>query len=293
MIRQRNICVFFDSVLRKQKKCVKIILLYIGNEVFCMSQVTFFFKELLAAFLALFTLFGGTFGCAPAKDICMIAHRGYSQKYPENTALAFEKAAEHGSGGAETDIRRTLDGVYVTSHDSEVVFEDNSSMTVEECTYEQLTQKPLKNKKTRDKVYLCTFKQYLEIMRDNDMICFVELKGAYTDEQIKEIFTIAEETYCLEKCILQSFNFDNLLKAKELFPELPVMLTYGTNDTGYERCFEYGISIDTNLNQLSEEMVEQFHEHGLLVAAYTANDFLALSYGRSFDLDFLESDVYA
>ena len=220
-----------------------------------MWQVKFFFKQFFAMILAIFTMIGGIFVPMPEKDICMIAHRGYSDKYPENTALAFQKAAEHGSGGAETDIRRTLDGIYVTSHDSEVIFEDKSTLIIEENTYEQLTQKPLKNKKTKDKVYLCTFKQYLEIMRDNDMICFVELKGAYTDEQVKEIFTLVENTYCLEKCILQSFNFDNLLKAKELFPDLPVMLTYGTNDTGYERCFEYGISIDANLNQLSEEMI--------------------------------------
>lgn len=258
-----------------------------------MAQVTFFFKQLMAAILAVFTMIGGVFGSAPTNDICMIAHRGYSGKYPENTALAFEKAAEHGSGGAETDIRRTLDGIYVTSHDSEVIYEDGSTLIVEENTYEQLTQKPLKNKKTKDKVYLCTFENYLEIMRDNDMVCFVELKGAYTDEQVKEIFTLAQNTYCLEKCILQSFNFDNLLKAKELFPDLPVMLTYGTNDTNYERCFDYGISIDANLNQLSKEMVDQFHEHGLLVAGYTANNFMSLSYGKSFDLDFLESDYYA
>ncbi len=258
-----------------------------------MWQIGFFFKKLLATILAIFTMIGGVFVPVPVDDVCMIAHRGYSGKYPENTALAFEMAAEHGSGGAETDIRRTIDGIYVTSHNSEVIFKDGTSLVIEESTYEQLTQKPLKNKKTRDEVYLCTFRKYLEIMRDNDMICFIELKGEYTDAQIKEIFTLAEETYQLEKCILQSFNFDNLLKARELFPNLPLMLTYGTNDTNYERCFEYGISIDTNLNQLSEEMVEGFHSRGLLVAAYTANDFMSLCYGKSFDVDFIESDYYA
>jgi len=258
-----------------------------------MWQVKFFFKQLIATILAIFTMIGGIFVPMPENDICMIAHRGYSDKYPENTALAFEKAAQHGSGGAETDIRRTLDGVYVTSHDSEVIYKDGTTLIIEENTYEQLTEKPLMNEKTKDNVYLCTFENYLEIMRDNDMVCFVELKGAFTDEQIKEIFGLAEKTYCLEKCILQSFDFDNLLKAKAMFPDLPVMLTYGTGDTNYERCFEYGISIDANLNQLSDEMVEQFHERGLLVAAYTANNFMQLCYGRSYDLDFLESDVYA
>ncbi len=258
-----------------------------------MSEFVFFFKQLGATIMAIITFIGGIFVPMPEKDICMIAHRGYSGKYPENTALAFEMAAEHGSGGAETDIRRTLDGIYVTSHDSEVIYEDGSTLIIEEHTYDELCAKPLKNKKTKDEVYLCTLEHYLEIMRDNDMVCFVELKGAFTDEQIKEIFGLVEKTYKLEKCILQSFDFDNLLKARSFFPDLPLMLTYGTNDTNYERCFDYGISIDANLNQLSDEMINGFHERGLLVAGYTANNFMQLCYGKSFDIDFLESDYYA
>ena len=258
-----------------------------------MSNFVFFFKQLGATIMAIITLIGGIFIPIPEKDVCMIAHRGYSGKYPENTALAFQKAAEHGSGGAETDIRRTLDGVYVTSHDSEVIYEDGSTLIIEEHTYDELRKKPLKNEKTNDKVFLCTFKRYLQIMRDYDMVCFVELKGAFTDEQIKEIFSLVEETYKLEKCILQSFDFDNLLKARSFFPDLPLMLTFGTNDTNYERCFDYGISIDANLNRLSDEMINAFHERGLLVAGYTANNFMQLCYAKSFDIDFIESDYYA
>lgn len=253
----------------------------------------FFMKQLVATILAIFTAVGGLFVPVEKNDVCMIAHRGYSGRYPENTALAFEKAGEHGSGGAETDIRRTLDGIYVTSHDSEVTFKDGTVMIIEEHTYAELTEKPLKNKKTRDEVYLCTLNDYFEIMKKYDMVCFVELKGEFTDEQIGEIFAISEDVYELNKCILQSFSFENLLKAREICPGLPLMLTYGTNDTGYEKCFDYDISIDANLNQLSEEMVDAFHERGLLVAGYTANNFMQLCYGKSFDIDFLESDYYA
>ena len=262
-----------------------------------MSDFTFFFKQLTATILAIFAAIGAIFVPVPEKDICMIAHRGYSGKYPENTELAFVQAAKNNFGGAETDIRLTKDGVYVTSHNSTVVFEDGSEMGIEDHTYAELTAKPLKNKKTKDTVYLCTYKRYLEIMKEYDMICFIELKSGssdgYTDEQVKEIFDIAAETYDLSKCILQSFDFNVLLQARKLFPELPLMLTYGADDTGYERCFDYGISIDANLNQLSDEMINGFHERGLLVAGYTANNFMQLCYGKSFDIDFLESDYYA
>ncbi len=250
--------------------------------------------KIAAAFImSVITAIGGLFMPVEEKDICMIAHRGYSGKYPENTELAFEKAAEHGSGGAETDVRMTSDGVYVLSHNSTVVLEDGTELEVASHTFAELTAQPLKNKKTKDKVYLCTFKRYLEIMKEHNMVCFIELKGDFDDSQVKDIFTIAEETYDLQKCILQSFSFDNLLKARELFPELPLMLTYGANDTNYERCFEYNISIDADFNVATEEMVKAFHERGLEVGVWTANLYSVVCYSKSLDVDYIESDVYA
>ena len=251
-------------------------------------------KIFVANIMAVFTFISGIFVPMPKQDYCMIGHRGYSGKYPDNTELSFMKAAEKGFGGAETDVRLTKDGVFVLSHDDEVIFDDKTTALVSESNYADLVAKPLAHKKKkRETVYLCTFERYLEIMRDNDMVCFIELKGGYTDEQIKTLFTLAGEVYDIHECILQSFNFDNLVKTKEMFPELPVMLTYGTGDTGYERCFEYGISIDANLNQLTDEMVEAFHERGLLVATYTANTIFRKTYCKSFGVDFIESDYFA
>lgn len=46
------------------------------------------------------------------------AHRGCSQMYPENTLLAFGKAAEiNGLTGIELDIQLTKDGHMVVFHD--------------------------------------------------------------------------------------------------------------------------------------------------------------------------------
>ena len=103
-------------------------------------------------------------------NVCMIAHRGFSASYPDNTEIAFIKAAENGSGGAETDVRITKDGILVTNHNDEVVFIDGTELLVAEATYEELTTKPLRNTKSDDTVYLCTFKRYLEIMKENQTL---------------------------------------------------------------------------------------------------------------------------
>ncbi len=49
------------------------------------------------------------------------AHRGCSQRYPENTLIAFEKAAQlNGLTGIELDIQMTRDGELVVFHDERV-----------------------------------------------------------------------------------------------------------------------------------------------------------------------------
>ena len=50
----------------------------------------------------------------------IIAHRGFSELYPENTLLAFKKALEAGADGIETDLRLSLDGQAVIFHDGDL-----------------------------------------------------------------------------------------------------------------------------------------------------------------------------
>ena len=220
----------------------------------------------------------------------MIAHRGFSGIYHENTALAFEKAAEHGSGGAETDIRKTSDGVYVCCHNSSAQFKDGTELEIKDNTYSDLTAQPLKRKNIGE-TYLCTLKEYLEIMAKNDMVCFIELKGDFSDEEIKEIFDICSETYDLQKCILQSFEMENLLKARKIVPNLPLMLTYGNGDS-YEGCIENGISIDADYKCITEEMIKEFHDAGLEVGVWTVNNIFALEYCKRLGVDYIESDLF-
>lgn len=226
------------------------------------------------------------------KNICMIAHRGYSSAYPDNTEIAFIKAAENHSGGAETDVRVTKDGILVVNHNDEVVFADGSELLVAEATYAELSEKPMRNTKSEDTVYICTFRRYLEIMKENNMICFVELKGEFSDDKVREVFDTVSEIYDLSKCIMQSFEFANLIKAREMFPNLPLMLTYGSDEIDYRRCFDYGFSLDAYYKAVTEEMIKEFHDRNLEVALWTVNDKEALDYCLSLDIDYIESDVF-
>lgn len=50
----------------------------------------------------------------------VIAHRGFSGRYPENTLKAFEEALKLPVDAVELDVRRTKDGVLVVIHDETV-----------------------------------------------------------------------------------------------------------------------------------------------------------------------------
>lgn len=61
------------------------------------------------------------------RKIKIVAHRGYSKRYPENTILAFEKAVEVGVDSIELDVHWTCDKKLVVHHDYYLGKTDNGS----------------------------------------------------------------------------------------------------------------------------------------------------------------------
>ena len=68
----------------------------------------------------------------------VLAHRGWSGRFPENTMPAFEKAAALGVDGLEMDIRSTADGVPVVIHDERVDRTTNGAGPVNDFTLAEL-----------------------------------------------------------------------------------------------------------------------------------------------------------
>ena len=73
-----------------------------------------------------------------SRNIYVAAHRGLSARYPENTMLAFQKAAEAGVDQIETDVRMTKDGELILIHDSSAARTTDRQGNVEEMTLEEV-----------------------------------------------------------------------------------------------------------------------------------------------------------
>ena len=72
------------------------------------------------------------------KDVKVIAHRGLSGIETENTNSAFVAAGNRSYWVIETDVHKTVDGVYVIFHDDNTGRMTNKNLVVEEVTYKKL-----------------------------------------------------------------------------------------------------------------------------------------------------------
>lgn len=72
--------------------------------------------------------------------IIVMAHRGGSRRWPENTMLAFQHAADLGVDGLELDVHSTADGVLVVIHDDHVDRVTDGHGFVHDLTLAELKQ---------------------------------------------------------------------------------------------------------------------------------------------------------
>ena len=72
--------------------------------------------------------------------VVVLAHRGWRGCYPENTMLAFHKAAELPIDGLEIDIHSTADGVLVVFHDATLERTTNGNGRIQDYTFAELQE---------------------------------------------------------------------------------------------------------------------------------------------------------
>ena len=150
-------------------------------------------------------------------NIFVAAHRGWSEKYPENTMLAFRKAAELGVDQIEMDIRVTKDGELVVFHDASVGRTTNGTGLVCEHTLEELRALDAGIKKGEEFAgeKIPTFLEFLEFAKSlPEMTIDFELKEYNQDGPLNEYYAeLCDRTLALideygltDRCVINSFG---------------------------------------------------------------------------------------
>ena len=148
--------------------------------------------------------------------ILNIAHRGWSEKFPENTLAAFRAANDLGVDMVEVDVRLTKDGELVAMHDWEVSRTTNGTGLVSQLTLKQIKSLDagswLDERFSGEKVP--TLKEVLDLVRGKSGI-LIEVKrpGKGTERVIERILELVDDFP--GSLIVQSFNSRFLAKLKE------------------------------------------------------------------------------
>ena len=186
----------------------------------------------------------------------VIAHRGFSSEYPENTVTSFEAAVSAGFNYIELDIHLTADSVIVVMHDETVNRTTNGEGNIRDLYLEEIKSLDAGSwfDSNSPSEQVPTLKEIL-VKFENRVHIFVEIKSEEED-LLRELRSLLEtmgwipdsnydksqEALPVPGISIISFMQDQLLLSAKVFPELAHgLLTIETSEELIEWCASKGM----------------------------------------------------
>ena len=192
----------------------------------------------------------------------IMAHRGASGYYPDNSLDAFEHAAELGADMVELDVRETKDGKLVVFHDAAIEI-NGREKDIEDLKLSEI------RKANPD---VCTLEEALECIAGTDMKVMIELKITGVE---KAVVDCVKNIGILDRALYGSFKLSAIKKIKRLLPEAHTVYIMQKEDVledVLEDIEDY--SFDTaslKYSLITEKIVRDLHLAGKQVVGWTLN----------------------
>ncbi|MDR3191642.1 MAG: glycerophosphodiester phosphodiesterase [Treponema sp.] len=208
----------------------------------------------------------------------VIAHRGYSGRYPENTMLAFKKAAEAGADEIEMDVQLTKDGTVVITHDESLERVTGVKGWVRDFDFAELRKLDASSVFRGEYGFnpIPSLEEYLVWVKDTAIVTNIELKNSdfYYEGLEEKTIALIQKQGLEGRIIFSSFNHASLLKCKKLCPPIPcgVLVEQHVGGAGY---YIKSSGLDfyhPAIRFLSGEVVEDCENHGVAINVWTVND---------------------
>lgn len=160
----------------------------------------------------------------------LMAHRGSSEEFPENTLAAFERALAQGADVLETDIRLTRDDEIILMHDATLDRTTDHSGVVAEMTLAQVKKCRARrsfesqvNLGDEEIPTLAEFLQFSTLARRNVPLA-LELKDDRFVEprDAKRLVELLTKHNALERTVLLSFSLARVRACKKVAPTIPI-----------------------------------------------------------------------
>ena len=261
----------------------------------------------IVAFLLIATVLGGVIALnqycktkdytviSTSDNVTLVAHRGMRSVAPENTTASFAEAGKHGYWGAECDVYRTKDGVWIISHDSHTYRMMDKSAFIEKKTYEELMDMNVDNGVNIDKyedLKICSLEEYLDICKKYNMTPVIELKGKNNTEYYSEIVDLANQFEVNPVYI--SFHIENLQTMRRLTQCKMYYLVQKISEDDIQdakRLENCGIDFNGNKDKnFKSDIIKKCQDAGLELGAWTINEEDALQKLEQYGITLITTD---
>lgn len=214
----------------------------------------------------------------------IIAHRGLSGFYPENTILAFKKCLNLNIYGVELDVQKTKDDQIVVIHDEKVDRTFNGTGYVKDMTLEQLKSlnSSFKNYENNKDCKIPTLREVLTLFKPTDFIVNIELKNNKIKyKKLEEdVINLIKELKMERRVIISSFRMSSLRKIKTLCPKISrsyliseKLYKYRLKNIIFCKCLKNKCTyLSPNYLILDKKFVNKSHRRGFKVLCYTVNN---------------------
>ena len=222
-------------------------------------------------------------------DVDIVAHRGSSGAAPENTLAAIRLAIDQRSEVVENDIQRTADGELVIMHDTtlarttdvEQVFPGRAPWNVGDFTLVEIKQLDAGSwfapEFTGERVP--TLAEWVNAVGGRaGMLLEPKAPELYPGIEVdldKELRSLPVFNRALraDRVVVQSFNHAWLRTYKDLAPDVPVGLLFGSLPTEADiaTAATWAQQVNPALGVIAEATVDQVHARGLEIHVWTVN----------------------
>lgn len=158
----------------------------------------------------------------------MVAHRGYSGRYPENTLLSYRAAYRCGARYMELDLQLSRDCVPILHHDTSLLRMSGEDRDIRETKAKKIKKMPASYaEKFGSEFKSNTFTTFIKfckwLKRHPEVTVFVEIKqesidsfgiSLFMDEVLRRILRTDVES----QCVIISFNHEVINYSRRISP---------------------------------------------------------------------------
>lgn len=208
----------------------------------------------------------------------LLAHRGAGFLAPENTLKAFATVAAVGCFAVEFDVRLTLDGELVLSHDTELGRVIEGCGCIEELTAEELRKLKVRNLHRPDQSVadVCFLSEALQACYSLGLAMNVELKpvSGREAELAERVAVFLRKAKVDVPLLVSSFSTKCLVELRKRSPETPCGFLFEEPECDWLTAANaiQARTVHPHKDLVNPEMIETAHKHGLGVMAWTVDD---------------------